>query len=663
MILCTKAGCDICRSAFGKKNVVVSNIENMIASFALDPKVTQPVKDAFIVMQQDLVNAKVMQSFTEMAAKKHSNVIIVVIVKNQQAIMNNVKGVDASLIRPRNTKELESIVSTLITERKSSKPVIDPNKDNQKIEEWRPQEVEALDGLKDKEEEKPTEQVDSLNTEVKLEQNMLLPDDDVHNSLVQRIRECEKTAEIVNVRKELTATAVLKQLADEHDQYASIEEVLRGLKEKIQSIASVTNDSNLQVNLSKIRALLRDSDYYKAKTNSVIEQYVEDIIDTIVDVSLSYVNKRLEAIDSTLVKLRISDKCMEASPVIASLLDQRANVWLELAALDKEVRTIFKITDDLAKDMVEQAAIEDTSITGISNIDARIKTYGEEARPATTLNMMVNVLKSANKASEEFEDALREIEVMSQKLALLLGTDNAAIAAMTRQYEQMKICKVEDSVIARTLLKQALRVYTGYEGAGVTAISLIISQLKSRVNSNVLLLDLSGKAKFEDYGESYINLDDFMASDVDKEFCIVSGEISQTPETLQRLLVVLNRAADYYKVINIIVAPEQIEVFNVLATEVASINYIVGTSNTEIKKMAQLIEETTFENMGQRIIINKCDVPVENIFYRLGVLDKLAINTLKIPVLPEIINASYSGVKPYLIDSVVDSFRDVIKYA
>ena len=665
MIVCTRAGSDLCRNVFGKKNVLVTNIESIIESFALDPQVSQPVRDAFVIMSQDLSNTKVNQAFIISAGKKHPDVSIVVIAKNNQGLMSNVKGVDASIVRPRNARDLELIITDLINTKQSSKLVLDVDKTQEKIEDWTPQEVEQLNEVVETEEELDiqSEELTEVAPPMDVEMQLEAEEDVRHNTLVQRIRECEQVAEIASVTKELNANEILKQIALENEQYASIEEVLRGLTEKIHSIAETTNDSNLPANLNKIRALLRDSNWYKAKTNSVVEQYVEEIIDTITESVLKHLNARLDTIDATLVKLRIAGETMHSTPLVASLLDKRANVWLELAALDKEVRQVLGFTNNLASGIVEKAAVEDAGVTGVANLDARLSVYGEEARPVSTLNMMVNVLKTANRASVEFETALRNIDVISQKLSLLLGTDNAAIAAMTKQFEQMKMCKVEDSVVAKTLLKQSLRIFTGYEGTGVTAISLIISQLKSRIHNNVLLLDLSGNAKFEDYGEGFMTLDEFMSSVVDKPFCVVSGEVNTTPEALQRLVVVLNRAADYYKVINIIVSPEQKEVFEILATEVASINYIVGSSNTNIKKMATLIKETTYENMGQRIILNKCDVSAGNIFYRLGVMDKMTINTLKLPTMAEIVDASYNRVKPYMIESVVEQFREVMKYA
>ena len=54
MIVCTRTMDTLARRALGKDNVVVSKVEAMIDLFKLDPTVSKPTREAFIITEADI---------------------------------------------------------------------------------------------------------------------------------------------------------------------------------------------------------------------------------------------------------------------------------------------------------------------------------------------------------------------------------------------------------------------------------------------------------------------------------------------------------------------------------------------------------------------------------------------------------------------------------
>ena len=76
MIECTKAIDGLVSAAFGKNMVTISDLKKMMDRFALDPKVSEVAREAFIVSDVDL-NRRMLKEFEKKAAAKHEEVVII----------------------------------------------------------------------------------------------------------------------------------------------------------------------------------------------------------------------------------------------------------------------------------------------------------------------------------------------------------------------------------------------------------------------------------------------------------------------------------------------------------------------------------------------------------------------------------------------------------
>ena len=675
MIVCTRTADALSRQAFGKQNVAVSKIDAMMSSFLLDPAVSKPSKEAFIVTSDDIRAPKIKDAFFEAAAGKHPDVRIVIIVRNAKLDIQKEKGIDAVLVKPK-ANVLADTVYQLIEEIESKAPIVSSaDSVPDAIDAFTPKEFEDNNAIEAKEIEKNVTEVTEEHAvkevpreELRVKEPILtVPSVDEErqykSEMVDRIKACNRVTDVQVLARELTASKVVKEIVKENQQYVAIEEKLKAINNKIYSILADESIRSLEEKIDKIQVILYDKDYYKIKNNTIIEQRVEELIDTLTSKTSELLRARLKDLDRAISSAKAVKGDDIDFPRLAGIFDQRASLIMELAVLDHEVRDIFCTADNLAFDTMSNMAKDSKELTGNRSVDQRISLRGDYVESEETRKSIVRILETADRSSVEFKNAIRDIVIMKDSLNKLLGLDRDAIAAQAEIINFLRSNNVEDTVIAETLLKKSLRVFVGEEGVGRTVVPFTLSKLKSRQNANVLHVDITGTAKFEDYGFDAIPLNEFVENRVEREFCAVVGQVSNTPESMQRLLVMLTKAADYYRVINVVVSPDQKELFNVIAPDVLSINYITDTNKRSLDFMANFIKETKFDNVAQKVIINKCDVEYGPIVKRLGIFDEMNIRVLKIPYISQLVDCSLKGLKPYEIAAVTESFEEVGKYA
>lgn len=671
MIVCTKYSEGIVRNAFGKANAAVSNIEDIIAQLSIDPKVSSPAKEAFIIATEDIRNPRIKQKFESVIGSKHPDVCLIVIARDSKSAIVEGNGINKVLVKPK-PSDLKNAIQGIVKNLTERKIVLKDEEASKPIEAWKP--YEAAIELEPEptpvvetpvEPEKPVELL-PIDTSPVVEEEKEKPEEvsvDTELNIAKRIKECEKVADAHRLVQEINATAVVREMLKENQTYATIEDKLRGYQEKICAIMNDRSIVSYEERLNKVRALILDRNYYRAHNDTIIEQTVEEIIELLTSHSLELLNARLRQLDAALAKVGVGEITDADLPKLVGLKNDRANVILELVTLSQEMQNIYAMTNDLAQDTVAILSNASAQLTGNDEADVRLRALGATNMAKGTLDAIENVLKSANQASVEFDRALIDLKAMRSKCFSLLGFDSEVIAMQNQIINFLLNHHVEDTIIAETLLKKSMRVFVGEEGTGVTATTLVLSERKSRQNANVLCIDLSGKTKYEDYDESPISLDDFIQNRYEKEFCLVAGALPDTAEAAQQILVTLTKAADYYRVINVIVSPEQREVLSITAPDVLCINYIVDTDKKKLDRLKSFIAETTFENVAQRVIINKCDISVSLVIDLLNIGDNANMSVSRIEEIPELRECSYRKIKPYLVERVVEGYAEVMKHA
>lgn len=667
MIIATSKADAMLKRSLGRGQVTTTTLQRMCEQFKIDPTTATPVRDAYVVTNEDISAARAKTLFEQSLATKHPATKVIFINKSAKPIYaNGMVGIDVIMQKPK-TADITQAISAVIasgTVDIAVQPTIDTY--NQPIPEYT-NPVEETPVVPDFVQPEPVEEPVAEPLYVpEPEPEPQVPVAEVmqqESSLVNRIKHASTVADVSILAREIDATTLIKDLVESNSTYAGIEEKLKSLNDTIFAIMSDVRISSLDEKLSKIHAVMHDKAFFNAKGDTLIEQRLEEVIDAICTQTSSLLQSRLDEIDTAIKRAQECKDMENNSARLAGLNELRANIIIELKTLEIEIETIYKSCDNIIISSATKIAETNDNITGNEMINSQLKARGSYVVSDGSFTAMVSALELSEQIPDLFKSMKLNIIKMTKLLHKLFDLDQEVIAAQQALINFLKAHNVEDSVVAQGVLKKALRVYVGAEGTGKTIIPYLISRYKSRQNANVLLLDLTGTNKYADYGIQYTDVDTYLAELNQKEFMLVAGNIDNTVAAAQRIVTTLLHAADYYRVINVVLNPEQQELFQTIAEDVLSVNFITDTSSKNITAMRSIIEKCTIRNVGRRVIINKCDVPVRSIVTKLGLDDQIDFQLCTVKTLPTIIDAGINGYNPYGVSSVDLEMEEVIKHA
>ena len=670
MIVCSKGADVVTRMAVGKDKVVVADFGSILERLPVDATLTRPRTEAFVISESDVVKPKVRKQFLDAVAKKHPTVKIVFLAR-PKTTMTAGDGVDRLLVSPKAAQVAEALNDLL--ESIADKVPIMGGEEEQELaarpehgfvpEEFAEKLKDTVEDILTQEEEQPAQELPITETE--------MPDipqytqEDVTASVLERLRNCNQVADLSMVARELTANNIVKQLLAENSEYATIEEKLKAYQHKVMAImmdVSLTLDDKL----SKVRAISYDKAYYAAKGSTILEQRVEEIIQTVCEKTREFVEEKNRSLDRVILEYSTTGSSPVIDfPLLSGLLDTRANIVLDLALLSKEVKGVFLTMDKLASDTTEKIIMDTTAVTGTPALDNVIEVRGARVTIAESCEVVNKVLRLATENSEKFAGYEQVVKTMNDKLVALLRTDSEIIEQQRQIIKFLTSQNVEDTVIANTFIKKSLRLYVGRPGVGRTFLPYSISRLRSKSNANVLYINLTGEAKLKDYGVEGMELADWLNNIKEEPFCVVENSMVDLMDEVpvQRLANALVKAADYYRVINVVVLPEQELLFRTLVPDALSINYITDVTPESLEATKGLIKQMTEENVAQRVYLNKCSACTENIVRRLGLDERLNVECLRFPYLQQVTDCSLNGVDPTAVDMVEECLREVMKRA
>lgn len=765
MIISTNRSDTMMKRALGKGQTSIIDINRMIDQFALDPSLNTPVRDAYIVTNEDISSKQLTSKFEQALTTKHPDVKIIFINKSTKPIYPNGKpGIDAVLQKPK-PQDIAQAISAVVQSNTISQAAVPEAKLGLEIPEYDPSQIvrqrkgnpmQETFNMKD---EVPEEEVhnQTIRTEIEMtggiegqevpyygmdqfgnpingndgtmvgdginsngmpgaydsngiplpgvgvveqygdgsylgtdgvvynadgtvkgvepffsgitEENGIpapppIEETEKESDLIRRIKEQSTVADVSVLLKNITSAQLIKDVIESNSTYAGIEEKLESINNTIYLILADSSIPSLDEKLSKIRAMLHDKAFYHAKGDTIIEQRLEEVIDTICTHTSSLLQDRLNEIDTAMRRVMTTKDSDINSARLTGLNEERANIILELRTLEIEINSIFKSADMLVMTTATQIAQNSDNLTGNDMINTHLKARGTAVLSEETVTAIRAALEiTAERLPDAFKEMRLKVIVLIKTLGKLFDIDQEIIAAQQAEINFLKAHNVEDSVIAETILKKALRVYIGEEDSGRSIIPYLIAKYKSRQNANVLCIDLTGEAKYSKYGIKYTSLDTYLVDLNQREFLLVAGTVDNTVEAAQRMVTTLIKAADYYRVINVVLTPEQRELFSTIAQDVYSVNFIVDTNVSRIERMRFVIEECTMPNVGRRVIINKCDIPIRPIIKKLGLDDQIDFQACVVPTVHTITDAGLNGYDPYGVSSVDLVMEEVVKHA
>ena len=669
MVICTQKASAILTRALGRGQSSVIAIDKMLDQFSIDPNITSPKRDAYVVTDEDIKATKVKKKFEEAAASKHAATKIIFINRGKKpAYPNGLEGVDI-FVNDAKIPEVTAAISSVLQGNQIAEVVEEATTESVMIDKYDPREAAPENYFTEAPVEQPeyVPQMDLDITEPPVEEATIeevAPEPISRNPMAERIAATRGVNEASYIMREITATNLIKELYESNSTYAGIEEKLTGVRDMIHLVLADTTIASLDEKLSRIQSLNHDKAFFVAKGDTLIEQRLEEVIDLLCNHVGSLLDSRLAEIDFAIKQIQQQKIADSGNARLGGLNEERVNIILELRTFETEIQILFKQCDILIKDVVGAIAERSNDITGSEIYNAHMRNRGTVLISDETKTAIYSAINlSSTTVPEAFKEMKLKIVNMIGLLSRLFDLDAEIIAAQQQLIDYMKANKIEDTVVAETLLKKSLRVYMGYEGSGRTIIPYLLSAYKSRQNANVLLLDLTGQGKWDDYGIQTTDVEDYLLNLHQKEFCVVAGRIENTMTNAQRIIVALLKAADYYRVINVVMRPDQRELFETIASDVLSVNYIVDTTPQNLEKMKSLIATTKVRNVARRVIVNQCNVPTRPIVSRLGLDDSIEFQLCVFPSLEAITDASLNNYNPYGLSAVTIHMEELIKHA
>lgn len=691
MVVSTKSSQLFLRKAFGKEEVIIIGYPQLVSSLSIDPSLNSPTHDIYVVTTDDIKGKRGIDEFKSAVANKHPNAKILYISRKVKGdfIQPTDIGIDGYLVNPKGNELRDEVIKIIQTDSVAAVAEIQEREydssygsgsgyDNgdsvyteiedthNSIPEFNQSDyyVEEEEIIEEEETvEEPVQELD-IPVEEEVEEPIEEPADEIESRLLERLHNARTVANVDAYMHELTASVLIKDMLKSNSTYAAIEERLKSLKNAIFDImADDRNYKTLSQKLSAARAITHDNAFLGGKSVTLLWQRLEEIVDIISDKTNEALNKELKTIETGIKQIKTNSELDAGNARLGGLNQRRVNLSLELLQLQNEINSIYDSCDDLLKDMSGKFGEKSYNLTDDLELNAKIKSHGDTLVSDETLAAIRAIYDySETKLEPRFKDMLRKVVVMTRLYEEILDNDRETIAAYQATINYLKYINAEDYINEDTLLKKSMRVFTGEEGVGRTIVPYLISSYWSRQNYNVLVFDITGTGKYDMYDVLVRTPEQFMIDLNQEHLCVVSGDIPNTMATAQRIVTTLTKAADYYRVINIVIRPDQKELFDFICREVRSINYIVEPSPTSINRTKDLIESSNYENTAQRVIVNKCNIPVAPIVNKLGLDDNKDIQIVTIPTIDEVTDASIRRFNPNSISSVSIIMEDVLKY-
>ena len=650
--------------------VMIGRPNDIFEKLQIDPRSLPNPIDAFVVSSIDMNRRKIDAQFQAALERKHpdAKVIYVCKARREDSFFGN-PNIDEYLVKPKADDVSEAIYR--MAAKLSEKPTIQSSSEEAAQLSPRENKIDMKAILAEEEaataepEEEEKEDVVDIKPE---DLSIATESEPVHDTkpadkepeLVTRMKRAQSVADVANLMRETNAETLLKDLAKDNANYSILENKLHALREEIANVM-VDGSINMEQRLSKVRTIMYNKKYFTTQTNTIIEQYVSEIIESLTSNTIGLLDERLHQIDESIKLSARYGNGAQNFGRLTGINEERANIIMDLNTLKQEVQEIGVKAVDTLHDITSEVAAKNQELTGNNIIDNNIKAHGSFIVDGDVIETLRNILLCADSSTDLFQTAVHKITSMLEAYNKLVSLDKEQIAATNEMVKYLKAHDIDDTVIANTLLKKSLRVFAGIEGTGRSIVPYILSKRKSKENCNVLLVDLTGTCKYEDYGIKSYDIADYKANRYEKDFVVVTGTCTSV-ESAQNLTAILTRAADFYRVINIVLPTDNKDVFDVIAHDVRVINYLTTTKRRSMEAIKEFMSNTSYENVGQRVIVNDTSATLTELSQYFGLLDRIDVGIISIPHIKQIELCSLNGLDPTTIDAVNEAFAEVSKY-
>lgn len=526
-----------------------------------------------------------------------------------------------------------------------------------------PEEEEpGVDAIQMLEEEEPLEDLPALDTAPEEQSPLEAPEEQLPSfpeqlDLEEQLGGMNNFYDWPLFMEKLNKDSIMKQLIHENSEYAGLIQMLDVLDREIQSIwgdNALSHDQKFE----KIKEIGLRKSVVRAAANSMNIEKVISIISTIIMSAKRTVDEKVAGIDTALYKITTDKEMLADTSYIDRSIAERTKVQFELMAMARGVVDLYKSVDNLV--VAEISDLDKRLPSSNQFINEMVKPIGTQIFTPTNTAMLANkLMQELNKnriIASQMEDT---VNAVIEKLFELCDKDEEIIRYQQNKIHMLMANRVEDIVIVDSLLKNVLRLYVGADNTGRSATAITWCGLLSR-RQNSLLIDLTGRAKFREYGVTPVSLDEFMANRIEQQFVCVESDHILSPDELQEMVNQLKSRLNYYPYVNIIVAPEDTEGLNQLSEDAKCVHYITDCSTVSINAMRDVVTKHTASNIARKLIT--IDPPVSPLMIADSInVDPTICRVITLPNVPAIRACALKHDRPFEYNDVAKIYEEAFR--
>lgn len=454
-------------------------------------------------------------------------------------------------------------------------------------------------------------------------------------------------------KEQLNKDSVVKKLIEENTEYVGLVNMLDVMDKEISTVwrdATLSPDQKFE----KIKEIGLRRAVVRASTNSITVEKVIDIITTIVLSAKRTVDDKISSLDASLYKITTDKQAIMDTSFIDRAIEERTKVQWELLNISRGIVDLYKAVDNFVVD--EIAELDKKLPSSNQFINEMVRPLGTQIFTPTNTGALATKLMQSLQSNRIVASQIEEqVNAVIEKLFELCDKDEEIIRYQQSTIHMLQANRVEDVVIVNSLLKDCLRLYTGADNTGRSATAITWCGLLSR-RQNSLLIDITGRSKFREYGVNPVPLHEFLQSRLEQQFLCVESDHILDAEELQVLVEQLKSRLNYYPYVNIIVAPEDTQGMEMLSVDAKCMHYVTDCSTSSLRIMKDVIAKHTSENVARKLIT--IDPPVSP----LTIADSLKVDftnvqIITLPNVPAIRACSIKHDRPYEYNDVAKTFE------
>lgn len=455
----------------------------------------------------------------------------------------------------------------------------------------------------------------------------------------------------------LSKDSIVKQLIQENAEFEGLVNMLDVMDKRIQT---VWRDSALSASqkFEKIKAIGLEKSVVRATANSITVEKAISIISTITLSAKRTVDAKVESIDASLYKINADRAAIMDTKYIDKAIEERMKVQTDLLFLGRTLVDIYKSIDNLVVDEIKDL---DSKLPSSNQfINQMVAPIGKQIfTPQNTAALATKLSKALQENRLVFSQLEESVQTLIEKLFELCDKDEEIIRYQQNVINLLKSNRVEDVIIVDSLLKKVLRVYTGADNTGRSSTAITWCGILSRRN-NTLLIDITGKDKFAEYGINPMRLDDFMQNRTERQFLCVKSEGRLGPDEIQKLIETLKSRLNYYPYVNIIMDPDDVDGINQVCEDAICLHYITDCSTSSIRKLQELVKQVKVQNVAKKLITIDTPVSPLNIADSIGV-DTTQTRIITLPAVPAIKACALKHDRPYEYNDIVGIYEEAFR--